>query len=690
MEDKKTTVRIRGTSGHNIYFNKLEKQLDTVSSEIHVLEKQEDPSKVDLSRLKRLRSSLERKITNLIKSCGQEHKETFNFCTRYSVHIEEGTSLTEFQKDYARKLFDEARDYEAEGLKVPKDLAKKIEDIKDVPDYATHLDILSYYYGALCKFDERILGKIPFAMFLSQSSINITWIEYQNISEDDIVDSTRIMMTENHEHLLYNKRYLFIGSFVSYTADDSLAECLIKIVKKNELDGIIVAGPWTKEIYLHKTFGKNVIIEVVRRLLKETNVIAMRSNQEEVSFLPELRELGVTFINSLVNDKNIFFGSKVTNTSTKDQFTIYRDIDLCKNIFCYTSYVGFETQLKQDQIISIIGSGSASVNTPRARFWTKTYTREVLNSMKYDSTGGHLLTFDDKSDVNVSSFHFNKKLMGVPLQGKLYPVEGKVKDCRLAFLASDLHIQHMDMFCFTGFLNNLEKEKERIDLLYLNGDLFDNALLSHWDENKIGEQINNKLEFKSFLHEVAKAKEALRMIVSRVRPDTKLFFKWGNHEVNSLNKLKERSLIHFLDNMLNLKDLLGLEELGFKTIDSRESFKLGDISIIHGHEMSPAQARRNFGRKNIRGHSHQCKIDNLGIVLPSMQKNDTADYMPYKVQNWSPGWAVSSMLDGVIEKPEFILMHNSNTYYDFDGKVTIDKPIDIVVPKKFDASWDLS
>jgi len=683
------TTRFRGTSGHNIYFNKLDKELSEITEEIDLLEKEEKPSKRELSTLKRLKSSLQRKIETLIRKCGQDHKETFNYCTRLSVQIEEGTDLTEHQKNYAKKLFDEVKDYESQGLKVPKELDKKIETMKATPDYETHMDILTYYYASLCKFDERLLENIPYEMFLSQSDINITWLEFQDISREDVIDSTRIMLSMTHSDILKGKRYLFIGAFVSYTADVSFAECILKIVKENELDGIIVAGPWTKEIYLHKTFGKNVILNIVKKILKETDVIAIRANQEEVDFLPELRKLGVTFVNSLENDKNIFFGSKITNTSTKDQFTIYRDLDISKNMFCYTSYVGFETQLKQDQIIYRMGSGSASVNTPRSRFWSKTYTREVINSMKYDSTGGHLLTFDEESNVSVNSFHFNRVMDGVPLQGKFYPVEGKSRKCRLAFLASDLHIQHMDMYCFTGFLYNLEKMKDSVDILYLNGDVFDNALLSHWDEKRIGEQIKNKIEFKSFLHEVARAREALRMIVSRVNPGTQLYFKWGNHEVNSLNKLKDKSLIHFLDNILNLEDLLGLEDLGFKTIDSRESFKLGDISMLHGHEMSPAQARRNFGRKNIRGHSHQCKIDNNGIVLPSMQRNDTADYMPYAVQNWSPGWAISSIVEGIIEKPELILMHDEKSYYDFEGRVHIDTPLEIVIPKKFLMSWDL-
>jgi len=683
------TTRIRGTSGHNIYHNKLDKEFSEANDAIVDLEKEEKPPKAELARLKRLRSSLQRKIETLKEKCGQDHKESFNFCTRHSIQIEEDTSITEHQKNYARNLFDEAKDYEAQGLKVPKELEKKIEDIKTVPDYETHMDILTYYYASLCKFDERLLGKIPFELFLSQTSINLTWLAYQDIKEEDIVDSTRIMLNERHSDILKNKRYLFIGAFVSYTADESFAECILKIVKENELDGIIVAGPWTKEIYLHKTFGKNVILSIVKKIIKETNVIAIRANQEEVAFLPELRSLGVTFVNSLENEKNVFFGSKITNTSTKDQFTIYRDIDMSKNMFCYTSYVGFETQLKQDRIIQRVGSGSASVNTPRSIFWAKSYTREVINSMKYDSTGGHLLTFDEESNVSVRSFHFNRTMDGVPLQGKFYPVEGKTRDCRLAFLASDLHIQHVDMHCFTGFLNHLEKMKDRVDVLYLNGDFFDNALLSHWDEHRIGEQIKNKIEFKSFIHEVARAREALRMIVARVNPGTELYFKWGNHEINSLKKIKDRSLLHFLDNILNLEDLLGLEELGFQTIDSRKSFTLGDIPILHGHEMSPAQARANFGRKNIRGHSHQCKVDNDGIVLPSMQRNGTADYCPYAIQNWAIGWGVSSIVDGVFEKPELILMHDEKSYYDFDGRVYIDKPVEINIPDKFLMSIDL-
>jgi len=623
------TKRIRGTKGHNVCYNRLSKELTEYKSSLFEEEAQDKPSKITIRNLKKIIEVTERSLNDLNDSYNKQNKDKFNHVSRLSVQVNPNNP---HEEEYAKNLFEEIIAFQQQGLPVPGELMDRYESLRNAPDYEVHLEILAHSYAALCAERESPIDNIPWGMFISQSQINPTWIEYQDITEEKIREKTKQILLENNTDLLYNKNYLFIGSFMSFTADPEFARTVSRMVKNREIDGIIIAGPWTKDIYLHKTFG-NVIIPEVRDLIKSTKIISIRSNQEKVEFLPELVELGVKFVSHLSNEHNVFYGDRYSTTSTKNQLNLFKDLDDVKNIFAYTSYVAFETILKRNKIRYLVGSGSASINTGRSATFTQASSRQTLNAKKYDSTGGHLLCFDNEGQVSVSSFHYSNSLKGAALGGYFYPSAkgARVNETRLAVLASDMHASHMDMNCYSAFLNYLERRRETTDVLYLNGDFFDNAVMSHWNEQKIGEQlrISKDSQLGCFLHEVHRARVVLEMITSRLKPDTELYFKWGNHEINSLEKIKNKSLMHFLSAILNLEDLLDLKKFGFTTVDSKDCFWLGDLPILHGHELRPNQARQNLGRKVVMGHSHQCKIGNYGTVLPSMHKKEGVGYANY-------------------------------------------------------------
>jgi len=676
------TKRIRGTKGHNVCNNKLQKELKKYKSELSKEEEKKKPSKKIIKNIRKIIEVTENSLKGLSEKFNKQNKDEFNHVSRLSVQVNPSNPPEE---EYARALFEEMTSFQQQGLPVPPELEARYQSIRKAPDYEVHLEILAHSYAALCNKQENPIDNVPWEMFISQSQINPTWIEYQGITEKKIRERTKKLLLESNSELLFDKNYLFIGSFMSFTANPEFARTVSRMIKNRELDGIIIAGPWTKDIYLHKTFG-NTIIPEVRDIIKSTKIISIRSNQENVEYLPELIDLGVQFVTNLSNEHNTFYGDRFSTTSTKNQLNIFRDIDEVKNIFAYTSYVAFETILKRNKIKYIVGSGSASINTGRSATFTQASSRQILNSAKYDSTGGHLLRFDKEGHVSVSSFHYSSKLKGAPLAGNFYSSEkgARVVKTKLAVLASDLHVSHMDMNCFSAFLNYLERRKDDISVLHLNGDFFDNAVMSHWNEQKIGEQIRISKDSKlgCFLHEVHRARVAIDMIVSRLNPDTELYFKWGNHEINSLEKIKNKSLMHFLSAVLNLEDLLDLNKYGFKTIGSKDCFWLGDLPILHGHELSPNQARQNLGRKVVMGHSHQCKIGNYGTVLPSMHKKDGVGYANYHYQNWAPGWGISHIVEDAYTKVELVLMHDENSYYDSNERIFIEKNVDIQVDER--------
>lgn len=673
--------RVRKSTGHNVYFNSLKRELSSKEKLLNKLKSEERVDKRKVLKTEKLISSIKETMQSFTAQYNKPYKDKFNHVTRQSVFVDPNNPCEE---EYINDVFEQIKAFQDMGQKVPDFLNQKVIDARNAPPIELHLTLLSHVYSKLNHHKDNIIKNVPWELFLTQSDVNKNWIEFQGVTEDMVREKCFELNKETNSELLKNKEYLFVGSFISYTADPSFAQVLLKIVKDRNLDGIIVAGPWTKDIYKYRVFG-NPIIEQVRELIKSTQVIAIRSYQDDLGYLPELIGLGVKFVTFLENDKNIFFGDRLSTASTKNQLEPYKDLDLTKNIFTYTSYVAFETILKKNEMRYIVGSGSSSINTGRANMKSQAYHRQYINSLKYDSTGGHLLRFDNEGNVSVNSFHFSVDIDGAPLAGKFYPAVGKVQKTKLAVLASDIHVSHMDPYAFAAFLDFLDRRGSDTSVLYLNGDFFDNAVLSHWNENRIDEQIkiSNDKNLGCFLHEIHKARKALEMIVSKIDPSkTKLYFKWGNHEINSLAKIKNKSLLHFLDAILDLNDLLNLKKYGFETIDSKEVFMLGDLPILHGNELPVTKARQNLGRKCVYGHSHQCKIGNYGTVLPSMHVNKGVGYSKYSHLNWAPGWGVSHIIDNHYSKVELMLMHDQNSYYDFDGRVFIKEPAKIEIDQR--------
>jgi len=683
-DGKTKTWRVRYDYGHTSYYKKLIKEKIRIQKNLNSLEKQDKYSKKEWNNQQKQIGYITNKIYALQKKYSTPGKEVA-IKTRRSKAVK-----TEWQAKFVNDHFKQAYAFEAEGDALPQPLKEILRGINEAPDRTHYIEELGYFYAAMGNFDVNVLKNLPYAQFLDQSDANVIWIKFLRIHENDIKNCAIDVSTDHEKVSLKGKTFIFTGSFVSYTTNEHHVNCLINIVKKQKIDGIIITGPWTKSIFLHKTVNSNEILDSVRKLVKLVPIYALRSNQEKIEFIPELKDLGITFVTTIEDEKNLFLNHKFSHTSTKDQFKKFKDFDTDKNLFVYTSYVGFETQLKKDKIVYLVGCGSSSVNTPRSRVWANSFDTQRFNSMKYDSTGGHILRFDKKSNVSVSTFHYNRILKGIMVDGQLYcPEIRKKQKCNFHILLSDIHVNYMNPIAFTGLLQYLEKYKKQIKSLSINGDFFDNAVLSHWDEHRIDEQIKNKKIMKSYLHEIALARNVLKEIVSKVNPQTKLIFKWGNHEINSIKKLLSKSLTHFLDTLLNLRLLLGLDDLGFEVIDGKKPFFIGDFAIMHGHEMSRPKARRIHGRKNISGHLHRCCIDNNGVCLPSLQESDSAEFMPYYRQNWANGWSVAHEFNNVIEKPQFILIHDKNKYYDFDTVVEIKKIIKIEIPKEISLTYKL-
>ena len=686
----KGKLRVRVEHGHNTYYKRLEKEKADLEKEVKLLE-EDGKGKREITSKERIISSINTKILQLRELYNVPPGKKF-YAKRYSLNVE-----TKEQAEFVENLFKEEKDYHAEGTEPPAELLKRINALDQAPSKSEYLEYLAAILIDLSGYnleqDIHMLYNVPEDQFHEQACVSDNYIEFHGITQADVIDEALDQIENPVIIELKNKKFIFTSAFTSFTAIDTFAKLMYNLAKRHKVDGIIVVGPWSKTIFLHKTSATNTILDSVKRILKDFNVYALRSNLDVAETIPELKRLGVTFVDKIEDDKNIFLGYKLSHASSKNQLGRYKDLDKAKNIFVYSTYVTTETQLYQDKIYNIIGSGSSSVNLPRSRRTTAGYDGQLLNSMKYDSTGGHLLTFDNDSNVHYSSFHYNRELKSILVNGERIETkfQAKPKKCDLSVIVSDMHVQHMNHSCFKALLDFLGKENKRIKRFILNGDFFDNVILSHWKRDSIHEQIEDSKKLGSFLHEIAYAKEVLRLILTKLDPKTELIYKMGNHEVNSLKKILGQSLLHSLGNMLDLANLLDLKGFGFKVIDSRKAFTVGGVTLFHGHEMNQVKGRQVFGRKNAKGHFHRCSVDNTGVVFPGFQTPESADFMPYFKQSWANGWSVINESEDIGDKPEFILLSEEGVYYDFDSlrNVADIEDVPISIEKKISITFNL-
>jgi Icc-related predicted phosphoesterase len=681
---KNGKFRVRYDFGHNKFYRhllthqiKIEKRLEQVKS----LKKTKPVEQKIIE--KELQTTLEK-----ISSLEREFGKPVNITTRRSFNCR-----NQWQAELVEKLFKDAHDYEAKGESIPDYLLKAIQGQQDAPYRKDFLEELGYQLASVSGNRSEVVENFSFSIFITQADINVDWLTQHQIQEQEVKKTAMALCSDQETIELKGKTFLYTGSFMGITACEDYVKALHRLAKTKKVDGIIVTGPWVKYIFLHKTAQHQKILNSVRRLAEDKiKIYAIRSNVESAELIPELKELGITFLTKIEDENNLFISHRFSRVSGKDQLGRFRDYSINKNLFVYTTYVAFEPILRKDKVRYIVGSGSSSFFTPTSRIWANSYDNQRINAEKYENIGGHILRFDDKGEVYPSSFYYDQNTKAIIVNGEVFLTKSpKIEKSDLHLIISDAHAKIMNRKAFAGLIHFIRKNRPRIKSISLNGDFFDNKLLSHHEEYNISGQIENKIKHKSFLHEVAHSRFVIDLILKELgtfKSKVKLYFKMGNHEVNSLKKITQKSITHFLDTMLDLETLLGLKDMGFEVIHSKKPYYIGQIPIYHGHEMRRDKASRVLGRESVCGHSHRGTIDNLGTILPTMQDASSADYLSYHEEPWTLGWAVLQEYKGHVTRPELILFKNDK-FYDFEKIVQIDKPIKEEIPKILNISYKL-
>ena len=345
---KNGKFRVRYEFGHNKYYKKL------IREEIK-LEKKLD----HLSTLKRKRPVEERLIQKELEVVRKEiltleatYGKPVNIKTRRSFNCR-----NKWQAEMIEQLYKDAHELEAIGKEIPKYLQEAMDGQKDAPYRSDFLEELGYQLASVSGLHTEVIKEFDYELFLSQADIDDTWLEHYDIGRGEVVKSALAICSDQETITLKGKTYLFTGSFMSFTASEDYVKCLHKLAKDIKADGIIVVGPWTKYIFLHKRAETQKVMNAVKKLTDEVNVYAIRSNIESADLIPDLKEMGITFLTKIEDENNLFLSHKFSRIPKKDELTRFRDYSVNKNLFVHTNYVAFEPVLRKDQVRYIIGSG---------------------------------------------------------------------------------------------------------------------------------------------------------------------------------------------------------------------------------------------------------------------------------------------------------------------------------------------
>jgi predicted phosphodiesterase len=235
---------------------------------------------------------------------------------------------------------------------------------------------------------------------------------------------------------------------------------------------------------------------------------------------------------------------------------------------------------------------------------------------------------------------------------------------RKPLVLSDLHIPYHHIPSIDASLNY--GFKEGVDAIYINGDLIDFAKISRWSKDPA---------LKSVQVEVDQVLDFLEGLTGLGLP---VYFKLGNHEDRWNRYLIDQAPELYDLDTLQINNLLSLDEMGVKLVDSKQRAKFGDhLNVIHGHEFgqsifSPVNPARGLflrAKTNvIAGHNHQTSShheSNLngsptGCFSTGCLCDLEPDYRPFGFTKWNHGAAIVEIEDGDFSVDNFAII---------DGKI---------------------
>lgn len=253
----------------------------------------------------------------------------------------------------------------------------------------------------------------------------------------------------------------------------------------------------------------------------------------------------------------------------------------------------------------------------------------------------------------------------------------KEDDIFRVLVQPDTHVPEHDEVAVNAFLNFAKHYRPHG---YINlGDFMEMGSVSHWDPKDA--------KPRRFAPEAKAARGLLKKTDTALGPQCIYKrFLIGNHE-DWLDQYLINKVPEFLDGLeelgvsLRVQDLLGLKDLGYRTIPLNEVLRLGDLHYIHGYYTNTHHAKKHlevFGCNLMYGHLHDVQ-SHSGVSVKGVHEAISigclrllnAPFMKGKPNNWSHCFGiVEYRIDGSYTRSFPIIVNGRFSYAGklFDGR----------------------
>jgi predicted phosphodiesterase len=239
----------------------------------------------------------------------------------------------------------------------------------------------------------------------------------------------------------------------------------------------------------------------------------------------------------------------------------------------FASY-GFESQANFHRHLSRMGISVKS----RSEHFKKTRPNAVIESF-------------DLSEVE--NFGIEDSL------GKEYTSLRITDDFKKVGVLSDIHVPYHSMSAIICAIKHLREQG--IDCLILNGDIMDFYAISRHEKEK---------DLRDFPREIEMGRNFLQKIRD-LFPLIPIYYKMGNHENRWQRYLNEQAEEFAQLHEMQFEQFFRLDKLAMTYVPDWQGIELGDLLILHGHEvmasgMNPSQSTFNKTFCNtLIGHVHR-------------------------------------------------------------------------------------
>lgn len=211
---------------------------------------------------------------------------------------------------------------------------------------------------------------------------------------------------------------------------------------------------------------------------------------------------------------------------------------------------------------------------------------------------------------------------------------------------SDIHIPYHSLYALQKAINYGVENK--MDTILINGDLIDFHGISRYEKDPRKRRPGEEIEMtRNFLHKLADN-----------HPKVKIILKLGNHDERWENYLKSHAPVLFEMAEFKLDIILKLAEKGIEYVDNKRIVKIGNLSVLHGHEfgrsffspVNPARGAWMRAKENILvGHHHNTSehIEKTlngkihGAWSQGCLSELNPEYMPINKFNWGFAFVVN-------------------------------------------------